>query len=186
MKYEDFIATFPYGTHDYNKSLKDEILIGKNTGTYGAPVYGANSVKGVLIEDFIKRMGLLFETNFTLSFGQIRTGNSIPIELIPAIAGYFIVPVCATTQYDPGLDAFDDTVGEMVIQGVGTNSPLLTTNPGFTNDTTPRQVKMKEDSLTQQPLCIDNLGLEVKFSEDSTIGDGEVIIYLTYKLTKKI
>lgn len=186
MKYEDFLTSFPYGSFDYNKALKDEILVGKNLGTYGAPVYGAESVKGILIEDLFLNMGIPFETTVTLSFGDILTGNSSPIVIVPAISGYFIVPIFAIAQYDAGSTPFDDSVGEMVIQTSGTDKPMLTTSPGLTTDLVNKQVKMKEDILTAQPLCIDGSSLVAKFSEDSTVGDGEIVIYLTYKLVKRV
>ncbi len=174
-----------YGTHDYNKSLKDLFVIVKNTGTYGSPAYAAGSTRRITQEEYMLNMELPFSTKVTLSASQIKTGNTTPIEIVPAVTGYFIDPISAIADIIVGSVAFDDSVGEMWIEGSATGKPLLISSTGFTNDLSNKQIKMKMDILTDLPVLTDNMALNVKFSDDSTVGDGEIIIYLSYRLVKK-
>lgn len=173
-----------YGTPDPTKFLKDQLLIGKNDGTYASPTYGAGSVRTATIEEFLENYSLPIAYEDSILAADIKTGNTTPIEILPALpAGYVYDIISAIAKINAGATAFDDAIGEMQIMYSG-SAALLTSGVGFTNTLTAFFIKMNPDILATLPQIIEGSGIEVKFSADSTVGDGTIDIYVSYRIVK--
>lgn len=173
-----------YGAVDDTKFLKDLILFSKNDGTYVSPTYGAGATRVITVEEFLQNFSQLINVKITLTAAQIKTGNTTPITILAAVATTHLIDVIsANARFRDATVAFDDVVGEMTIQSSG-GPAILTTGVGFSNTLAGENYKLMPDIYSGLRPLSAGTGIEAKFSGDSTVGDGLIDIYLSYRLVK--
>ncbi len=122
--------------------------------------------------------------SLTLTAAQIKTANSIPIQIIAApSAGIAIEVNSASVKYTPGTVAFDAAVPKLQLISVLAGSPQCTTSD-LIGTLTAQIVKFQDIApgadLSQVGA---NIPLYVKLdTSDCTLGDGTVKVYVAYRL----
>lgn len=174
-----------YGVVDTSKYFKDLVLIDKNTGTYGAPAYASGATRKMTMIDFMVNYGQLLPVKKTLSAAQIKTGNSVAIQVGHNFlgAGYVLEPVSAFAKLNFGTVAFDCVIGDLQLKFVAQDN-ILTTGQNFVNAGADKMVRLNPDILVQLPELVENTDVVAQISDDSTVGDSTIDIYVSFRMVK--
>lgn len=126
--------------------------------------------------------GFLF-ASVSLSTAQIKTGSSVPIQIVPACAtGYAIEVISGSFNYTYGTVSFTGTnlyldTDTSTYHQMQCNNALSGTQNGFGRF----QTLALAINTTQ---VVPAKGLFVSINSDSSVGDGSVIVYVCYRLIK--
>jgi len=177
-----------YGTPDSTKLLKDGVLINKNSGTFGTPAYAAGATKFMTILEYAITYGQLIGVKKSLTAAQIKTGNSSPIVIADYVAlalaaGHVLEPVSGFAKLTYGTVAFDGALGDLQIN-CAAGGALLSTGDGFVKGTATKLVKLNFPLLVALPEVSAGGNLFIQTSEDSTVGDSTIDVYLSYRIVK--
>lgn len=173
-----------YGTPDKTKFKKDLLVIVKNSGTYGVPVYASGSTRKITVEEFQNNLDTITQVKVTLTAVQIKTGSNIILVAGPG-AGYSLDPVSCSARLRYGTVAFDCAIGELSIIFGGKTNAIFTSQPGFINLTSNRQIKLLPQTVIDPAAAPcemgENLEFVAGFSDASTVGDSEIDLYIAYR-----
>lgn len=178
-----------YGAFDKTKFLKDLLVIVKNSGTYATPAYASGSTRRVTVEEFQTNFDVVKTVKKSLTAAQIKTLNSVPVVILdyPATglpAGYLFEPISCFARNNFGTVAFDGALGDLQINSA-LNEVLLSTGDSFINTGAALDpVKMNFPLLTYLPKLISGGNMYIQASEDSTVGDGTIDVYLSYRIVE--
>ena len=166
-------------------SRKDLFYRVRNTGSYASPTYDADpAVSGRYAdgEDMMELLPVMKHIKVSLSAAQIKTLESVPIELVPAPgAGYALEPVSCAVFYNYVSAAFNAVSGILeVYTDTGASQHLRTETSIIAGvaDTFQKMYHQVGDVAT----IIENKALKIRCINDSTLGDGSVDIYLSYNV----
>ena len=166
-------------------SRKDLFYRVRNTGSYASPTYDADpAVSGRYAdgEDMMELLPVMKHIKVSLSAAQIKTLQSVPIELVPAPgAGYALEPVSCAVFYNYVSAAFNAVSGILEVYTDTGVSQHLRTESAIIGNTSDKFHRMHHQDGDLADI-IENKSLKIRCINDSTLGDGTVDIYLSYNV----
>lgn len=172
-----------YDQSDSNAGLKDLFYIVKNTGSYASPIYdGDPAVSGrkITVEQFLDEQLVPRTIQVEFSAAEVKNMASTPVEVIPApginkIVG--VVDVWATHKF--GSIGFNGVGGTVEVITNGGSLPLFITTGNVMNQpsTTSRKMYHVEGDDSE---VLSNAAIMARTPNNSTTGDGTLIITITY------
>jgi hypothetical protein len=143
-----------------------------NVSEWNGATYDTKSIDG---EKFI------LSTKVSLSAAQIKTANSVPVSLIAAPgAGKFIEVISATYRFNWGTIAFDAGTYKISLKINGASQSQFEKD-NVTFITTNNFAQFEQVASTAISL-IDNASLTFTTSNDSTVGDSTIDLYINYRI----
>ena len=143
-----------------------------NVSEWNGATYDTKSITGE---------GFILNTKVSLTAAQIKTANSVPVELIStAGAGRAIEVISACYRFNWNSVSFDHGTGEIFLEIEGAsqsqfqkdNVTLLTSN----------NFAQFEQTQNTTLSLIENAKLNFTTSTDSPVGDSTIDLYINYRI----
>lgn len=169
-------------TIDKITARKDLFYRVRNSGTYGSPVYSASpatSARKSTAEQLVEGLPVPQLKKLSLTAAQIKTLQSIPIEIVAAPgSGFFINVLSASIKYTYGTAVFASDTIDIYTSG---DSSRHLQSPSFLSAAASVWKKMWHIE-GDEDIVAENTAIKVRANADSPSGDGTAVIYLTYEI----
>lgn len=129
------------------------------------------------VNNVIKSEEQIQTTRISLTSAQIKTLNSVPIEILPAQSGKAIEVISAIVNWNGGTTPFFSLTYLSLIIDTATNGLF----PTISDYSTSHFVPFVYDQSVGYDL-IENKGLLITADADSANGNGNCDIYINYKI----
>lgn len=164
---------------------KDLFYRVRNSGTYATPNYDTDplvSGRNATSEEMKEVLNTVLYKRIELNTAQIKTLNSVPIELIAAPgAGYAIDVINAACAYTYNTAAFNAASGILEIYHDTGGSQHLRTESGIIKQTTDKFQKFYHQTGDLGDI-VANKSVKIRCTDDSATGGGSCVIHVQYQI----
>ena len=145
-----------------------------NVSEWNGATYDTKSITGE---------GFILNTKVSLTAAQIKTINSVPIEVIPtAGAGRAIEVISAFLRFNYGTVTFDASLAYLLsLYTLTSSTTQFSTGNNILSRTSSTIQTFDKDGSTANQL-VENQPIYVNGGDDSTVGDSTIDLYINYRI----